>query len=67
MPRRYITYLYSLHLIGTRKDGIEEGNSVNEHLHSINDNTIANVIWMLDEKENTGTQELLCGDGKDER
>src|SRR6201999_881635 len=53
--------------IDTPEYGIQEGDVLHHHIDTVDFNSISNIIWMLDEKEDTGTSEFLNRTSKCER
>lgn len=60
------THLSDLVLRRLGKDSVQQRDSINQHLGAADFHTVTNVIGMLDKEENTGAQELLSGNSKDE-
>lgn len=60
-------YLNCLHGVKTVEDRVEEGDLVDNHLGTTDVNAVTNIVRVLDEKENAGTQELLSRDSENER
>jgi hypothetical protein len=52
--------------IAPGEDGVQQGDALDNQLDVVNVDTVADIIGMLDEKEDAGTKELLAGDGEDE-
>ena len=51
------TYLHDLHLVDTSEHRIQQGNLLDNHLlllGTLNVDTVAHIIWMLDEEEDAG-------------
>lgn len=65
--RSLTTYLNRLHSIEAVENRVEEGDLVDNHLGTTDVNAVTNIIRVLDEKENAGTQELLSRDSENER
>jgi len=63
----YIGNLYTAAILNAFEDGEEQGDVLDSELVGCDVDAVADIVWVLDEEEDAGTENFLACRCKDER